>query len=725
MPRAAALKVFPSPPMSFRVFVKTFFLCLYLLRVQILGFACLWPISSLVIQTPMFRGLVDIQTQQFITVAGISLIFVGFLICSTNSVLRYGRERIAVAPDPGEYDSSQYPPFVSDRWMKHGIPIFGLSVWVLFLLTVAGNWTIGKVLGAVGFGSVGIWLIVISATVENALVPRVDHKAEFDTFMERLHLRDGLLRVVVWLIQGVLLFYKTLVVILLRYAEKFFGSMLMALGPGYARGGRVHPGHLVSLVLFFYFLIAFYSWGLSFGRTESRWFGFTVVEAWETGGSTLLLGLFGVQFAIGVMTMLTFYFDRHRVPITLIIAVFLTVTSTLNSSESTFYAKAVEEAAALKLLSPRQVIEDSPSRIVVVAAAGGGIQASGWTAEVLSRLSEENATFRKHLRVISGVSGGSVGTVFYLASYEGVWREKPWSMDQVRKGATSSFLEDVAWGLVYPDLHRLFLPIPLWRSMDRGKALEAAFSRAAGNQLNPTMLSLAPKVAEGLPVIILNATLTDKALPVVFTNARFPDPDGQAQHRRSIRSFWDDYRLDTHLETAARISASFPYISPAARPQSLPGMDAFVDGGFFDNSGIYSLMAWLEQASHGLDASKKREVLFITIDAFPEPGGRADRRTSLRWYDQLLLPLTTVIGVRESGQAARTQYEFPLLAKSLDQGMRITSVNFRYNPSPQCALDPPPLSWRLTEFEKNCIAEGWTEHGVRNARRLVSNWLQN
>src|SRR5204863_5554302 len=118
------------------------------------------------------------------------------------------------------------------------------------------------------------------------------------------------------------------------------------------------------------------------------------------------------------------------------------------------------------------------------------------------------------------------------------------------------------------------------------------------------------------------------------------------------------------------------------------------------------------------------EVMLILIDAFPEPGQTADRRVTRQWYDQLLLPLETVLRIRETGQGARTQYEFPLFTHSLEDTIKITPVRFRYTPSPQCALDEPPLSWHLTTQEKNCLTEGWIEEGVRRSRDAVKNWLR-
>ena len=142
----------------------------------------------------------------------------------------------------------------------------------------------------------------------------------------------------------------------------------------------------------------------------------------------------------------------------------------------------------------------------------------------------------------------------------------------------------------------------------------------AGTDTGPTLLTIAPLVRTGLPVVLLNSTLTADALPVVFTNSRYPGPNREGIGSRSIRSFHEDFRLETHLETAARLSASFPIVSPAARPSELKGRNAFVDGGYFDNSGLYTLMGWLEQAATSIKPDDQREVLLLQVDAFPEPG---------------------------------------------------------------------------------------------------------
>ena len=73
------------------------------------------------------------------------------------------------------------------------------------------------------------------------------------------------------------------------------------------------------------------------------------------------------------------------------------------------------------------------------------------------------------------------------------------------------------------------------------------------------------------------------------------------------QELFDLFKADIRIATAARLSASFPYVSPAARPTSdsdsaltdgEPGRYTrthVVDGGYFDNSGLCALTEWLQE----------------------------------------------------------------------------------------------------------------------------------
>jgi predicted acylesterase/phospholipase RssA len=442
--------------------------------------------------------------------------------------------------------------------------------------------------------------------------------------------------------------------------------------------------------------------------------------------SPLSMVLTGVLLLVAILSFLSFYADRFRLPLSMALLALMACATYVSGVDHQFWSERLRPGSLSEAVTPREVIELSPGKLIVVAAAGGGIHASGWTAQVLAGLREgaQGQAFKRALRVISGVSGGAVGAVFYAGTYDGVWSDKAYSLQEARSRAMASSLGAVSWGLVYPDMHRLLLPIPrwLWRDEDRGTSLERSIALTAGGSPGPRLLSLAPLVRDGFPVLLLNATLSADALPVTFTNSRYPDPSATEAVVR-IGSFHEDFQRDTRLETAARLSATFPIVSPAARPGEYAGHNTFVDGGYFDNSGLYALMAWLTQAAPPVNSgAQRREVLLLMIEPFPEPASGLPTAAKVSWYRQFTIPLETAWGVHATGQAVRNRYELPLLKKFLDDRFKVHELQFRYASSDGCK--DPPLSWHLTLAEKKCIAEAWNQPKMLEARRQVVEWLK-
>jgi hypothetical protein len=72
------------------------------------------------------------------------------------------------------------------------------------------------------------------------------------------------------------------------------------------------------------------------------------------------------------------------------------------------------------LLKPEKAFDRIHDEVIVVAAAaGGGIQSAAWTSRVLCSLRQQVPESSEHVAAISGVSGGSVGAMFYLKCLEG------------------------------------------------------------------------------------------------------------------------------------------------------------------------------------------------------------------------------------------------------------------------------------------------------------------
>jgi hypothetical protein len=359
---------------------------------------------------------------------------------------------------------------------------------------------------------------------------------------------------------------------------------------------------------------------------------------------------------------------------------------------------------------------DAP--IVIVATSGGGIRAAAWTAEVLTGLTQEcqvvpdGSRFTSSLLLVSAVSGGSEGAMYFVGSYAQDGRVPLATLADVRQNAYHSSLSSVGWGLLYPDLLRI-VPVlgsvatPLFgNSVDRGWALEKDWVRKwAGHAwtTQPTIGEWSDDVVRGTrPAVIFNATTAESGQRFLMSSTTLPpDPGFQRGYLPSI-PFWEAFKgMDLPVATAARLSASFAWISPMPRAsRGAPQFRVHVgDGGYYDNSGVVSAMEWLIAAQ---DSLKTHPVYIVLVDSTP---GWPASGESWTWQRQLTAPLETLQSVRTSSQQARAQFELQLATDFLiSKGVNIKLVRFRY---PSDSLTP--LSWHLTPHQQKNIGEAWSK----------------
>ncbi|MGH9801463.1 MAG: hypothetical protein ACRD82_13950, partial [Blastocatellia bacterium] len=250
--------------------------------------------------------------------------------------------------------------------------------------------------------------------------------------------------------------------------EQMGGFFRKILGAGYydKKEGNFFAGHGLAAVLFGISLLVFIVAGLLTER-------FTDIDMPALFFVVLLLmllcwGLSGLSFLL----------DRYRVPVLLVLLAIAFFTSPN-------YYYAVENGKTLEPLTPEEVIVvggANPRRIIVVAAEGGGIQAAAWTAQVLTGLQsqfkdkDKYEDFSKAVRVISSVSGGSVGALFFVNGYNsGTGAPDSDALALIVEMAEGNSLDAIAKGLVYHDfIHTL---IPFWEvGDDRGTALEKSLA---------------------------------------------------------------------------------------------------------------------------------------------------------------------------------------------------------------------------------------------------------
>jgi hypothetical protein len=475
---------------------------------------------------------------------------------------------------------------------------------------------------------------------------------------------------------------------------------LLVLAPGHAQIGLWLGGTLVA-----YLLTALLGYWMIFSFPERSPFGalFYLLLAVLLVGS--LLG--GLQFLL----------DYYRIPVLLSLVLFSLALAYVQSTDHYFelnpdhIALSPEETQvdfrqALKDhkfygMIPGTDTEASPSNgegtLVVVTAAGGGIQAAAWTAKVLGGLDERyGPKFTRSLGLISAVSGGSVATMYYVENgrWENGWPEcgQPFTCEArqlMQQQSSHSSLEATGWGVAYPELLRTFVPGVGLTPTDRGWALEESW-RGQLSPKNPHLGDWIKPTMEGkMPVVVFNATVVETGDRLLISPVHGPRRAAGDQHE--AQDFFYVYAKDKpnpRVPTAVRLSATFPYVSPVCRatspekglseePSGEPPPEEkgykrhyhVADGGYSENEGALTAIEWIDSLLKSYQDIGEKEkppferVLVIRIQPFP-PDEASKPIGRLAGFYEISGPITTIQNVRIASQAERDSFDFRLLVEA-------------------------------------------------------------
>jgi len=430
-----------------------------------------------------------------------------------------------------------------------------------------------------------------------------------------------------------------------------------------------------------------------------------------------------------VLSCLTFLLDRFRLPLLIPLGLFA-VLGTYFPSADHYYE--IHPGAAVSALRPREALVQriaSEKPIILVATAGGGIQAAAWTARVLTGLQHESlawnhGSFADSVALISSVSGGATGSLFFLNQYTSSPGKPGFHLpDQdgnywnLVESAATPALDDIAWALVYRDLPAIFLPwTPAGELLDRGRMLELTWQRKTRNFGN--LSSWRDGVKDGWrPAAIFNATIAETGEPLLLATT---DLDrGRPGTLPDRKMFYDLYPgADIPLVTAVRLAASFPYVSPAARAETLPPEYHVIDGGYYDNYGVASLAEWLDEAFTDISAQAGSppipDVLVIQIRSFPDDPLPAPENRG--WFFQAHAPVTGLLSVRTTAQLVRDRDDLDLLQRRWGaDGQGLPHIRFAEF---QFSTDDAPLSWEMNQSQMEAIELNWSRLVHDNGKSL-------
>ncbi|HEY0094288.1 MAG TPA: patatin-like phospholipase family protein, partial [Archangium sp.] len=318
-------------------------------------------------------------------------------------------------------------------------------------------------------------------------------------------------------------------------------------------------------------------------------------------------------------------------------------------------------------------------RLALVATSGGGIRAAAWTAHVLSRLEGPEGVpgFHRYVRLVTGASGGMVGA--------GAW------VTGLEMGGTPSEDVSLATMMQQDSLSAAAIALLLPFGESRGRALENAWVRHTDGLLGRTFGDLRPGEAEGwLPSLVYSPMLVEDGRRLLVSNLdlsaltsseasslvveRHGDgPREQAQSRLSLSGvqLFQLFPLKQRafpVAAAARMSASFPYVSPASALPTSPRVRV-VDAGYYDNYGVDLAVQWLHAHREWVRECTSGVVLIQIRDHLGN-----GRRTKLQaegaggLMGGLTSPLEAVLRARESSMSFRNDALLSLVQDELNAG---------------------------------------------------------
>lgn len=497
---------------------------------------------------------------------------------------------------------------------------------------------------------------------------------------------------------------------------------ILSLLPENLRKGLLDNGKLtdgiIKIIVFIIITSIFYSIVYILGFTQLK--RPLLVEPNQLRFPALFYINLLVSFLVLVLGSSAFYLDYLRIPVLL---VFVGISACIYLFFWIDHHYKIEKPD--KIIEPidwedavyNRLSKTDKRTLVVVSTSGGGIHAAGWTTAVLTGLQRElGEEFAKSIGWISSVSGGSVGTMYYLEKFglDGFPDED--KLSRIFANSTKDSLDAMVWGLAYPDFLRFIgLPFLVRDIDDRGTAIEHAWKAELEDQ-ESSLNTWRQRINEGiLPIPIFNATLVEDGRrflisPMTVTKTKVKK-DGEDDKCVDFNTLYGvDH--DISIATGARLSATFPYLSPVCRPDdklNLPKSYHIADGGYFDNFGVYTsvqmLDAFLEYNKTQSDRVDK--VIFIQIIAFPELPSSKDIHPDTGWLMEAIGSLKALLKVRSATQISGSRISIRLLQEKWKN--RPDSVDISYYcfyPDDECCRKQP-LSWKLTQAEQKAILKSW------------------
>ncbi len=345
--------------------------------------------------------------------------------------------------------------------------------------------------------------------------------------------------------------------------------------------------------------------------------------------------------------------------------------------------------------------------LVVVATSGGGIRAAVWSVVVLQGMEGWVGGFHEHLRIVTGASGGMVGAAHYVSALP---PKEPRSVTdkQLLDAVSSDSLSPVARALL-----SVF--------DDRGRALESAWEESNARLKVPFSSLSAGENAGWRPSLVFTPTIVEDGRRLVISNLELSGLLAQAalQVERSlcrpdsacftsvsgVQLFAGEGDAYQHLKlsTAARMSATFPWVTSAMELPSEPPR-RIVDAGYYDNYGVDLAVQWLRSHEAWFRDHHVPVALIQIRDGQEYPKrtriDQDEAGTVARWLSPLGAPVEAFLSTWTATMNYRNDAVLGLLADDFSAG---SADGCAFTTAVLELSEPAPLNWYLDPGTRKVI----------------------
>ena len=355
-------------------------------------------------------------------------------------------------------------------------------------------------------------------------------------------------------------------------------------------------------------------------------------------------------------------------------------------------------------------------KMLFFCVSGGGLKSAAWAVDVLQHAdSITDGSFLDHTMLISGASGGMMGTSYYreLAlrkkSGEAIDLYDPAHIYEVSR----DLLNPIAFTIVTNDL---FLPWATFEEgghrykKDRGYVFEKALNENTNYLLDKSIGDYALPEREALiPLVFITPAVVNDGRRMVISSQpvsyMMVEPMGvevpnsvQVDAVDFGRLFARQGAQNLRFTTALRMNATYPYVLPNVYLPSRPSVEV-LDAGFRDNFGlkpatrfIHVFRDWIKENTSG--------VVIVIVRAY-ERERKIESSANRGIFETLFNPLEIafkIMSLQDYEHDSNLGFIYDLLGRE-----NFEIIRFTYLPSQK--LKDSPISFYLTERERKDILQ--------------------